>query len=117
MSQLLTIINNYELIKHIVSSVINAAAAKNVLYGAYDNIISTQGVAAMWSGVINSAGAGDAVPTVVVQGKSANSLSPDNLAHPASHIVFYEKGAASKSLTEAEAVQRCVRTHVPCTTS
>lgn len=64
----------------------------------------------MWNGVIHSAGAGDAVPTVVVQGKSANSLSPDNLAHPASHIVFYEKGAASKSLSEAEAVQRYVRT-------
>ena len=63
----------------------------------------------MWSGVIHSSVAGDAVPTVVVQGKSANSLSPDNLAFPAKHIVFYEKGAASKSLTEDEAVQRCVR--------
>lgn len=89
-------------------SVVDAASAKNVLYGAYDNVISTVGVSAMWSGVIHTSGAGDTVPTVVVQGKSATPLAPDNLAFPAKHIVFYEKGAKSKSLTEDEAVQRCV---------
>lgn len=90
-------------------SVVDAASAKNVLYGAYDNVISTVGVSAMWSGVIHTSGAGDTVPTVVVQGKSAIPLAPDNLAFPAKHIVFFEKGAKSKSLTEEEAVQRCVR--------
>jgi hypothetical protein len=96
-------------VTYTLCSVIDAASAKNVLYGAYDNVISTVGVSAMWGGVIHGAGGGDVVPTVVVQGKSATPLSPDNLAFPAKHIVFYEKGAKSKSLTEEEAVQRCVR--------
>ena len=63
----------------------------------------------MWNGVVHGPGAGTTVPAVVVQGKSANPLTPDNLAFPAGHIVFYEKGAASKSLSEEEAVQRYVR--------
>ena len=91
-----------------IFSVIDAAVAKGVLYGAYDNVLSTVGVSAMWSGVISANGKVSTVPTVVVDGNSATSTDPENLACPASHIVFYEAGAATKKLTEEEAVQRYV---------
>jgi hypothetical protein len=82
--------------------------AKGILYGAYDNVLSTVGVSAMWSGVIGAPGAATMVPTVVVDGKGATSIDPENLACPANSIVFFEAGAASKKLSEEEAVQRSV---------
>ena len=35
-------------------SVLEAAVSKNILYGAYDNVLSTVGVSAMWAGIISS---------------------------------------------------------------
>lgn len=87
-------------------SVVDAAVAKGILYGAYDNVLSTVGVSAMWSGVIGSPGAATMVPTVVVDGHGATHMDPENLACPATNIVFFEAGAASKKLSEEEAVQR-----------
>jgi hypothetical protein len=90
------------------SSVIEAAVAKGILYGAYDNVLSTVGVSAMWSGVIRAPGGATMVPTVIVDGNCATSTDPENLACPANSIVFFEAGAASKKLSEEEAVQRSV---------
>lgn len=87
---------------------IDAAVSKGILYGAYDNVLSTVGVSAMWSGVIGAPGSATVIPTVVVDGKGATFLDPENLACPANNIVFFEAGAVSKKLTEEEAVQRSV---------
>lgn len=87
-------------------SVIDAAIAKNVLFGAYDNVLSTVGVAPMWNGVISVAGKMSPIPTVVVDDVAAVSVEPNNLAFPATSIVFFEAGATSKTLTEDEAVAR-----------
>ena len=87
-------------------SVIDAAVAKNILFGAYDNVLSTVGVAPMWNGVISVAGKMGPVPTVVVDGMAAVSVDPNNLAFPATSIVFFEAGAKKGTLTEEEAIAR-----------
>lgn len=87
-------------------SVVDAAVAKNVLFGAYDNVLSTLGVAPMWNGVISVAGKVGGIPSVVVDGKSAVPVEPNNIAYPATSIVFFEAGAKKKTLTEEEAVAK-----------
>ena len=87
-------------------SVVDAAVAKNILFGAYDNILSVGGVAPMWNGVISATGKAGPVPSVVVDGMTAVPVEPNNLAHRATSIVFFEKGAKKSTLTEEEAVAK-----------
>ena len=94
-------------------SVVDAAVAKGVLYGAYNNVITAGGVSAGWNGVIGKAPAKPAsihrfaVPAVVSSGSAAVALTPDNMV-AAGDIVFYEAGTASKSLSAEEAVKKIV---------
>jgi hypothetical protein len=88
-------------------AVVNAALAKNVLYGPYSNTLSTLGVSSLFNGVIGSIPKGG-LPAVVVDGKVAISHEPNNLAFAATEIVFYKAGAKAAKLTEEEAVQRLV---------
>lgn len=87
-------------------SVIAEAVSKEVLYGAYNNLLSLKGVSALWNGVISSTGTNKAIPNIMVDKESAVVLEPNNLAFPATHIIFYEKGAKSGALSEEEAVKR-----------
>ena len=93
-------------------SVVAAALGKNKLYGAYHNVITVDGVSALWNGVITTAPASvdtsrrRAVPAVVAGGFAAVPLHPNNLAHAAKHIVFYEKGAQNAPLSVDDAVKR-----------
>ena len=90
-------------------SINEALYASKSLYGAYHNILTSDGVSACWNGVLGSATPSNSlVPSVVVSGKCAVALPPDNLAPPATHIVFYEKGAKKASISEEEAVKKYV---------
>ena len=93
--------------------VLDAAAKNNLLFGAYHNIITPAGVSPLWNGYIGDAAGAhptqlptSVVPVVAVNGKAAVSHNPNNLAHPAKHFVFYEKGAAKGKLSTEEAVKR-----------
>ena len=46
------------------------------------------------------------IPSIVSGGKSAVPITPDNLAPPATHFFFFEKGSKKASLTEDEALKR-----------
>ncbi len=85
-------------------SLIEAAGAK--VYGAYGNVLSADGVSALFNGVIGAPKSSGAVPTVVVGGKAAVALEPVNLTFPAKKIVFYEKGGKTGPISEDEAVKR-----------
>ena len=94
-------------------SVVDAAVAKGSLYGAYNNVITPDGVSAGWNGVIGKAPAkaGSAhrftVPSVVSGGKAAVTLTPDNMVG-AGDIVFYEAGAGKKALSTEDAIKMIV---------
>lgn len=96
--------------------VVAAAAQAGTLYGAYHNTLSPEGVAAIWGGYISPSAAnakasqqGSSVtPIVVVEGKAAVANHPNNLAYPAKHIVFFEKGASKGKLSTEEALTRLV---------
>ena len=94
-------------------SVVDAAAAKGTLYGAYNNVITTGGVSAGWNGVIGKAPAKAAsshrfaVPSVVSSGKAAVALTPDNMVGTGD-VVFYEAGAGKKALSTEDAVLKIV---------
>jgi len=92
-----------------------AADKKNVLYGAYSNLVSNQGVSALFNGVIaDSSGSGTAVsdrdiPSIVSsEGKTIRPIIPNNMAYPPSHIIFFEKGAKLSSLSEENASAKIV---------
>lgn len=93
--------------------VLVAAAKQGVLFGAYHNILTPTGVSPIWNGYIGEASsatptqlATSLVPVVAVNGKAAVALNVNNLAHPAKHFVFYEKGATKSKLSTEEAVKR-----------
>ena len=104
-------LSNGKLVIGADDSVVNAALAKGSLYGAYNNVLTAGGISAGWNGVISKPPAKAAsthrftVPAVVSGGKAAVALTPDNMI-AASEIVFFEAGAAKKSLSEAEAAQK-----------
>lgn len=81
---------------------------KAVVHGAYHNILSKDGVSAMWNGYIGAASSSgsSSVPSVVVDGLKVVGVTPYNLIHPAKRFVFIEKGAGAKDLSEADAVDR-----------
>lgn len=94
-------------------SVVDAAATKGSLYGAYNNVITTDGVSAGWNGIIGKAPAKAAsshrfaVPYVVSGGKAAVALTPDNMVN-AGDVVFFEAGAGKKALSTEDAVAKIV---------
>lgn len=89
-------------------------AFENHIYGAYANLISPNGVSALFNGVIGTAPSSLAAtskftaPHVVVNGKSIKALQPYNMVGKASTLVFFEAGAAKKSLNEADMIARLV---------
>ena len=90
-------------------SVLDAIATSGLLFGAYHNILTTEGVSAIWNGYVGAvagATAESSTPLVAVDGKAALVIQPNNLAFPAKHIVFYEKGAAKATLTSADAAAK-----------
>jgi hypothetical protein len=94
-------------------SVVDEAVAKGVLYGAYHNAVSTDGVTALWNGVVKPpapVSSRRAAPAVVVGGKAAIPIEPNNLAGPVTRIVFYSQGSPTSSVSAEEATKRCVRT-------
>lgn len=91
-------------------SVVEKAASANSLYGAYHNAITTQGVSALWNGIIAKAPQTNAsdVPHVVNGGLAAVSMPPNNMAFAPEVFVFYEEGASKANLSEEDAVKRIV---------
>lgn len=90
-------------------SVVEAAAAKNILYGAYHSILTKTGVSAVWNGYIGASTAistATDLPTVVNSGKAAIAINPNNMAHPAEEIVFFEAGKGKATITEDDAIAR-----------
>jgi hypothetical protein len=95
--------------------VLDAAAEAGLLYGAYHNTLSAEGVSAVWGGYIGSAAKAQAsqlgsltAPVVSVGGRAAVHAYPNNLAHPVKNFVFYEKGATKGKLSMEEALTRIV---------
>ena len=86
---------------------VQAALSKNILYGAYHNIISTVGTSAVWGGVVAPYTAdSSSTPSVVVKGLAARSTSPANLAFAPSTFFFYEKGTAKSKISVEDAVKK-----------
>src|SRR5690606_39095036 len=88
------------------------AARAYELFGAYHNVLSPEGVSALWNGYIGAAGStgatADEVPVLKVGGNGAHAVVPNNLASAATRVVFYEKGAAKGKLSVDEAAKRAV---------
>lgn len=88
------------------------AMSKNLLYGAYHNVLSTTGTSAVWNGAVAPVAGGESgsdTPSIVVNGSAARALNPNNLAFAPSSLFFYEAGSNKKSkLSPAEAVQRLI---------
>ncbi len=84
-----------------VQSAVEKALGSKTLYGAYGNILTKNGISAMFGGAIADAGAATTSTsplTVTSGGKAAISTSPDNLVASPSEIVFIGKtGAVSES--------------------
>jgi len=86
------------------------ALSKNILYGAYHNVISVAGTSAVWGGVVAPVAgeSGSDAPSVVVKGSAARYLNPNNLAFAPSSLFFYEAGAKKSKLSAADAVKRLI---------
>ena len=91
-------------------SVVADAVATNALVGAYYNLISSDGVSPFFNGCIASSTIPSKLdtPVVVSQDKSVVPIVPNNMAFPATHIVFYEKGAITSKVTEEVAAEKIV---------
>jgi hypothetical protein len=89
---------------------VQLALSKNMLYGAYHNVISAAGTSAVWNGVIApaAADAGSGTPAMVVKGSAARAMNPNNLAFAPTSLFFYEAGAKKSKLSADEAVKRLV---------
>jgi hypothetical protein len=90
-------------------SIVDALVSNKTLYGAYNNILTSAGVSAAWNGAIGGSVASSiSTPAIISGNKTVIALAPDNLAAPATHIAFYEKGAKKATLTEEEALKKIV---------
>jgi hypothetical protein len=91
------------------------------IYGAYNNVLSTTGVSALWNGYIRQSIEnisfpnankfvfnGATVPLVKNNGNAVVSVAPDNLILPATNVIFFDKQAKSGSVSQEEAVKRIV---------
>ena len=97
-------------------SIVSTAASSpdKLLYGAYNNVLSSEGVAAVWGGVVGATSLSNHysesfknTPCVNVNGKAAFQVHPNNLSFPVTHLAFYDKNTTSlSSINEEEAVKR-----------
>lgn len=93
---------------------VKSVANKNILYGAYNNYISSFGISALWNGYItsnhsnlNSSSSSLSVsPIVSIKNDYIISNPPDNLINPASEIIFIDKATTSGTITKDEIVKR-----------
>jgi hypothetical protein len=89
------------------------------IYGAYNNVLSTTGVSALWNGYIRQSIEnisfpntnkfvfnGATVPLVKNNGNAVVSVAPDNLILPATNVIFFDKQAKSGSVSQEDAVKR-----------
>jgi hypothetical protein len=89
-------------------------AFESNVYGAYANLITPNGVAALFNGVIGAAGSSTAAaskfsaPLIVNGGKAVKAVQPDNMISKPASIVFFEAGATKKALSEEDIVNRLV---------
>lgn len=91
----------------------NGKAPTYELFGAYHNVLSPEGVSALWNGYIGAIGSSggtqlDEVPVLKVGGNGAHALVPNNLASAATRVIFYERGAAKGKLSADEGVKRAL---------
>lgn len=91
---------------------IQFALSKNILYGAYHNVLSATGTSAVWNGAVAPAGgtSGSDIPSVVVKGSAIRVVNPNNLAFSPSSLFFYEAGAKKSTISPADAVKRLIAT-------
>jgi len=92
--------------------IVEAAAAAGLLYGAYHNILTPDGVTAMWNGYLGSSkkltATSSKTPVVSVNDKVTINLEPNNVVFSPKHIIFYDKGASKGKLSIDEAVKRVI---------
>lgn len=91
-------------------NIAEAALSKGMLYGAYHNVLSKNGVSALWNGLISKSSTSTDIntPVVVVGGKSAIANSPNNISNPVNTIIFYDYGSTNSKLSEEKAIERLV---------
>ena len=88
---------------------VSAAAQKGLLYGAYNNYITSFGVSALWNGYITqtSTGAKSTSTGVTVKGDVVLASPPDNLINPPSEFIFVDKDATKKGpVSEQDALSK-----------
>jgi len=92
--------------------IVEAAATAGLLYGAYHNILTPDGVTAMWNGYLGSSkmltATSSKTPVVSVNDKVTITLEPNNVVFPPKHIIFYDKGASKSKLSIDEALKRVI---------
>ena len=80
------------------------------VHGAYHNILTPNGISALWNGYIGDAAEGNDVtsplPSVVVNKLKVVPVDPFNLVRAPTRIVFYEKGAKKGKLADEDVVDR-----------
>ncbi len=92
-------------------AVVAWALKEGTIFGAYNNVLMVDGVSAMWNGVIGTADEkkyADEVPSMEAGGLAVHTIAPNNLAHAASHFIFFEKGTTTAALSESDALSRLV---------
>lgn len=108
-----TALTNGTLIINADDSVIDAAKSKNLLYSAYNTILTSNGMSAGWNGIIDksakpaSGGHRFDIPQIVSD-STVGVVQPDNMMALPKNLVFYEKGGKTGSMTEAAAVAKLV---------
>ncbi len=85
-----------------------SATNLKILYGAYNNYITSFGVSASWNGLI--------IPSSMLKQSFQEMITttqdslipypPDNLVNPASEFIFVDKDTKAGVLSEDEAVKR-----------
>jgi hypothetical protein len=108
-----TALTNGTLIINADDSVIDAALSKNLVYSAYNTILTSNGMSAGWNGVIDktakpSNGSHRFDIPLVVNDAAVNVMQPDNMMALPKNLVFYEKGGKTGTMTEADAVAKLV---------
>jgi hypothetical protein len=103
--------NNGTLVINADQSVVDTAISNGTLYGAYGNIITKEGVSAMWDGAITGVSSSTKVNKfgathIVNDGTTAIMLQPDNMINKPNKVIFYEAGTKNSSLNETDAVAK-----------
>jgi len=90
-----------------------AAGDGNLVFGAYSNYLTAEGVSSLFHGAVVKASAPvkqyySDLPAVSFEGKAMVQIAPNNMAFPAAKIIFYEKGSSAAALSSESALQRLV---------